>query len=295
SLFNNQLVAQEPLQGANGKFTITGTVRDSQTNRPLIGATLKLGELTTKTDKEGNFSLRGPSTTNKLSISHLGYNDTIYTITSPNKTLEIVLNPKDNQIEEVEVVSTGYQKIPKERTTGSFTYVDSKTLRRNTGMALLSRLNGVTNGLLIDRNTGNPDGLSVRGRSTIFSSTRPLIVVDNFPYEGDLDNINPNDIQSVTVLKDATAASIWGVRSGNGVIVVTTKKPKDRLSVELSSNFLFRKRPDLSTERWMSSSDFIDSEIFLFEKGYYDRDINVPYQQISPVVEILDQVRDGSL
>src|SRR5690606_36417524 len=82
SLFNNQLVAQEPLQGANGKFTITGTVRDYQTNRPLIGATLKLGELTTKTDKEGKFSLKGPSTTNKLSISHFGYNATIFTITS---------------------------------------------------------------------------------------------------------------------------------------------------------------------------------------------------------------------
>src|SRR5690606_41373627 len=104
--------------------------------------------------------------------------------------------------------------------------------RRNPGMSLLSRLNAVTNGLLIARNTGNPDGLSVRGRSTIFSSTRPLSVVDSFPYDGDLDNINPNDIQSDTVVKDATAASIWGVRFGNGVIVITTKKPKDRLSVE---------------------------------------------------------------
>src|SRR5690606_24143439 len=73
SLFNNQLVAQEPLHGANGKFTITGTVRDSQTNRPLIGATLTLGELITKSDMEGKFSLRGPSSTNKLIISHLGY------------------------------------------------------------------------------------------------------------------------------------------------------------------------------------------------------------------------------
>ncbi len=295
SLFNNQLVAQEPRQGADGKFTITGTVRDSQTNRPLIGATLKLGELTTKTDKEGKFSLKGPSTTNKLSISHLGYNDTISTITSTNKTLGIVLSPIDNRIEEVEVVSTGYQKIPKERATGSFSYVDSKTLQRNPGMSLISRLNGVTNGLLIDRNAGNPDGLSIRGRSTIFSNTKPLIVIDNFPYEGDLDNINPNDIESITVLKDATAASIWGVRSGNGVIIITTKTPKGKLSIEYSSNYLFRKKPNLFTEKLMSPSDFIDSEIFLFDQGYFDRDINVPYQQISPIVNILNQLRIGEI
>lgn len=295
SLFNNQLVAQEPLHGANGKFTITGTVRDFQTNRPLTGASLKLGELTTKTDKEGKFSLRGPFSTNRLSISHLGYNDTIFTITSPNKTLEIVLNPKDNQIEEVEVVSTGYQKIPKERATGSFTYVDSKTLQRNTGMALLSRLNGVANGLLIDRNTGNSDGISVRGRSTIFSSTRPLIVVDNFPYEGNLENINPNDIESVTVLKDATAASIWGVRSANGVIVVTTKKAKDHFRAEFSSTFSTASKPDLFYQPQMSSKDFIEVEKYLFQQGYYDKTINTRYEDISAVVEVLDQVRTGKL
>lgn len=295
SLFNNQLDAQEPLPGANGQTVITGTVMDFYTDMPLEGSNIRIGTLRAMTDRKGHFSLSGPFKNTELTVTHQGYRDTTISIPRKPVHLEVRMRAAQNRIEEIEVVSTGYQSIPRERATGSFSFVDSKTIQRNPGMNLLSRLNGVTNGLLIDRNTGNPDGLSVRGRSTIFSSTRPLIVVDNFPYEGDLDNINPNDIQSVTVLKDATAASIWGVRSGNGVIVVTTKKPMDRLSVELSSNFLFRKRPDLSTERWMSSSDFIDSEIFLFEKGYYDRDINVPYQQISPVVEILAQVRDGSL
>ena len=295
SLFNNQLDAQEPLPGANGQTVITGTVMDFYSDMPLEGSNIRIGTLRAMTDRKGHFSLSGPFKNTELTVTHQGYRDTTISIPRKPVHLEVRMRAVQNRIEEIEVVSTGYQSIPRERATGSFSFVDSKTIRRNPGMSLLSRLNGVTNGLLIDRNTGNPDGLSVRGRSTIFSSTRPLIVVDNFPYEGDLDNINPNDIQSVTVLKDATAASIWGVRSGNGVIVITTKKPKDRLSVEFSSNFLFRKRPDLSTERWMSSSDFIDSEIFLFEKGYYDRDISVPYQQISPIVEILRRAREGSL
>jgi len=296
SLFNNQLVeAQEPQKGAIGKLFISGTVKDAVTKEPLKGTTLKIGNRTSKSDNLGKFSLSGSINSDKLFISHLGYKDTILSISQVDMVLDIQLRPKENMIEQVEVINTGYQKIQKDRTTGSFAHVDAKTLQRNPSMNLLSRLNGVANGLLIDRNAGNPDGLSVRGRSTIFSNTKPLIVIDNFPYEGDLDNINPNDIESVTVLKDATAASIWGVRSGNGVIVITTKQPKDKLSVEYSSNFLFRKRPNLFTEKLMSSSDFIDSEIWLFDKGYFDRDINVPYQQISPVVNILNQMRTGEI
>src|SRR5690606_27522211 len=200
-----------------------------------------------------------------------------------------------NYIEEVEVVSTGYQSIPKERATGSFAHVNSEMLNRNPSMNILSRLDGITNGLLLDQNTGNPDRISVRGRSTLFSSTRPLIVVDNFPFEGDISNISPNDIESVTVLKDAAAASIWGVRSGNGVIVITTKKAKDRFRIDFSSNLLVAKKPDLFYAKQMSSSEFIDVEKLLFEQGEYDRDINTIYKNISPVVNLLHQQRLGEL
>ncbi|MGO3307349.1 MAG: TonB-dependent receptor plug domain-containing protein, partial [Sphingobacterium sp.] len=264
-------------------------------NKPIEGVSINSEESRTTTDKQGEFSISVSAQSRNLNLKHIGFITKQVTYNANTSVLNIQLQPIENQIEEVEVISTGYQQIPKERATGSFAHIDAKTLQRNPSMSLMSRLDGVANGLLINGNTGNPDGLSVRGRSTIFSSTRPLIVVDNFPFEGDLDNINPNDIESVTILKDATAASIWGVRSGNGVIVITTKKGKSGIDVEFSSNFLVAKKPDLFYEKQMSTSDFIDSEIWLFQQGYFDGDINSKFENISPVVSLLEQVRSRAL
>ena len=131
--------------------------------------------------------------------------------------------------------STGYQKIPKERATGSFVQVDSMLLNRSVSTNILDRLDGVTSGLIFNKNkpNGTFTDISIRGRSTIFGNDKPLIVLDNFPYEGDASNINPNDVASITVLKDAAAASIWGTRAGNGVIVINTKNAKFGQSLEV--------------------------------------------------------------
>src|SRR5690606_39862371 len=109
------------------------------------------------------------------------------------------------------IVSTGYETIPKERATGSFFIVDSALLHRRVSTGILERLDGVVSGLIFNRNQPGPANnseISIRGRSTIFANPDPLIILDNFPYEGDIDNINPNDIATVSVLKDAAAASI---------------------------------------------------------------------------------------
>ncbi len=292
------LLAQTPRKdsGAEGLISINGTVVSSIDGKPIQGVSIRVegekGRGSTKVD--GSFSLHVTNPKGTLSFSHVGFKrlDLHYVA---GVSMDVQLIPLENQLNEVEVVSTGYQKISKERATGSFVQVDNKTLQRNPAMNILSRLDGVTNGLLLDENAGNPDGLSVRGRSTLFSNTRPLIVVDNFPFEGDLDNINPNDIESVTVLKDATAASIWGVRSGNGVIVLTTKKGKTKTTIDFTSNFLIAKKPNLFYQKQLSSSEFIDSEIDLFQRGYYDKDINTVYKNISPVVSLLERVRFGDL
>ncbi|MGO1597923.1 MAG: SusC/RagA family TonB-linked outer membrane protein [Sphingobacterium sp.] len=294
SLFNNS-VAQEPRRdGAYGSNQIEGVVFSSETGNPVENATVSSGNNRTKTDRQGKFDIITQE--GRLHVRHMGYQDTIIKVQPGSIPLTILLIPSENTIEEIEVVNTGYQQISRERATGSFTLVDDETLNRSTGMDLLSRLNGVTNGLLLDQNTGNSDGISVRGRSTLFSSTRPLIVVDNFPYEGEIDNINPNDIESVTVLKDATAASIWGVRSGNGVIVITTKKAKNqKLTVDFTTNTSFGTKPDLFYRKQMSTSDYIDVERWLFEQGYFDADLNTGYERVSPVVHLLDEVRKGNL
>src|SRR5690606_34190767 len=117
---------------------------------------------------------------------------------------------------------------------------------------------------------GNKSFASIRGRSTIFGNPDPLIVVDDFPFEGNLDAINPNDVESITILKDAAAASLWGTRAGNGVIVITTKRGQlTHPIVNVSSGVGITNRPDLFSTPQMTTSEYIELQQFLFEKGFY--------------------------
>ncbi|MBB5436934.1 TonB-linked SusC/RagA family outer membrane protein [Pedobacter sp. AK017] len=191
-------------------------------------------------------------------------------------------------------VSTGYQKIPKERATGSFAIVTNKDFNRRLSTDVLSRLDGMVSGLTFNTNTSKTNDISIRGMSTIFSNTQPLIVVDNFPYDGDIRNLNPNDIESVTVLKDAAAASIWGARAGNGVIVISTKKGQANqpLKVAFTSNFTLGQKPDLFyNPSYLNSTDYIGVERFLYSKGFYNVNIanTTSNPVLSPVVELLAQ------
>lgn len=209
---------------------------------------------------------------------------------------------QEYDLKQVEIVSTGYQKLPKERATGSFVSVDSAQLNRRVSTDILSRLEGITSGLLFNKNTlssnsGNLD-LSIRGRSTIYANDQPLIILDNFPFNGDFNSINPNDVASINVLKDAAAASIWGVRAGNGVIVITTKRGKygQALNLNFNSNLTVSGKADLFyNPNYLSSSDFIDIERYLFNNGKYDAALNdkVNYPVVSQAVQILNRQRLG--
>ncbi|MCK7554026.1 TonB-dependent receptor plug domain-containing protein [Chitinophaga sedimenti] len=127
------------------------------------------------------------------------------------------------QLSTVTVVNTGFQQLNKERATGSFGYIDKEQLGRPT-TNIASRIIGTTAGVQAKLDVdGNPT-FEIRGKSSLYATASPLVVVDGFPISGDFNTINPNDVESVTILKDAAAASIWGARSANGVIVVTTKK-----------------------------------------------------------------------
>ncbi|MEB2778757.1 TonB-dependent receptor plug domain-containing protein, partial [Algoriphagus sp. D3-2-R+10] len=163
---------------------------------------------------------------------------------------------------EVEVVSTGYQEIPRERASGSFVQLGQEMVNRRVSTNILDRLQDITPGLIFNRFNESQDPISIRGRSTIFANTTPLVVVDNFPYDGPLENINPNDVESFTILRDAAAASIWGARAGNGVIVITTKKGKSGSApkVSLNTNLIFTEKPDLFYSPRMDNSDFVEVE-----------------------------------
>lgn len=284
--------------------SVKGKLMDEQ-RMAIPNATVRiLGEKRfTLSDKNGNFALPNVLTTDTLTISCIGFKETKVIIGNRTDLGELALIQDNTQLMDVEVVSTGYQQIPKERATGSFVQVDSKLLNRRISTNILDRLEGIASGLSFNKNTStvngsNPSALSIRGRSTIFANPNPLIVVDNFPFTGNLSSINPNDIATITVLKDAAAASIWGALSGNGVIVITTKRGKagSAAKVDFSANLTVAERPDLYQAPRLSSSSFIEIEKFLFDKGYYNSRITSTTRPVlSPVVEILVQQRNGQI
>ncbi|KAA8475686.1 TonB-linked SusC/RagA family outer membrane protein [Arcticibacter tournemirensis] len=271
---------------------LTGRVLSTKDRSPLTGATIRVknSKAGTSTGRDGSFSLTLPSSKADLIISYVGFEPLELSVTLPLKSpLEIFLRESAAGLQEV-MVSTGYQSLPRERSTGSFSQVDNRRFNQQVSTDVISRLEAVAGGLSVGRT--NNSGLMVRGLSTIQGVKGPLIVLDNFPYEGNIDNINPNDVENITILKDAAAASIWGSRAGNGVIVITTKKGRlnQPLAIELNSNVTVSGKPDLSYLRPMSSSDFIDVERMLYEKGYYnDKFASARKPAVSPVVELLDQ------
>lgn len=285
-----------------GRIFVNGTVTTAE-NIALAGASVKIlsNDKTAVTDGEGKFTLDEVEEQDMLSISYIGY-QTIEVKAA--RTISARLQASPTSLSEVSVVSTGYQIIPKERATGSFVQVDNELLNRRVSTNIIDRLEGVVPGLIFNRNalpSGESLGISIRGRSTISTNVNanPLVVVDNFPYEGDISNLNPNDIESITVLKDAAAASIWGARAGNGVIVITTKGGKfgRPLQINLNTNITVGQRPDLFySKSFIGSAEYIDIEQDLFNRGFFATDFSGTGKlMVSPVAELLEQVRVGSI
>ena len=262
-----------------------------ENDQVLAGATVKVkGTNTiTKSNEKGEFYLAGVQDDAVLEISYIGFKALEIPVKGAVMPLEIKLNVATGELEEVKVTySTGYQNIPKERATGSFERISNDAINQRITTDVLSRLEGVSS-ILFDKNSTRPP-LTIRGFSSINISKNPLIILDNFPYEGNINNINPNDIESISILKDAAASSIWGARAGNGVIVITTKKGKfnQKTKLEFISNVTIIKEPDLSYLNPISSTDFIDVEKQLYTAGFYDNKINDLFRPaLSPVVEIL--------
>lgn len=289
---------------AQNTNTISGKII-TPLEAPISGAglTLRNSKRQTLSGINGAFTLKALIFPDTLIIEHTGYATKHIIVTaSTSLPLSIILEPTTTTLDEV-VVNTGYQDIPKERIAGSFFKIDNTLFNRRFSTNVIERLEGLAPGLVFNRNTiastsGSLD-LSIRGQNTLFANAQPLIVVDNFPYDGDINNLNAADIESITLLKDAAAASIWGARSGNGVIVITTKKGKQDLplSVNLISNVNIGARPDLFySPNFLPSSDFISLEQELFNRNFYNADLsNINRPPVSPVVELLALHRAGQM
>lgn len=286
----------------NAQHFIAGTVFSSIDNIPVSGVSImveKIGK-SVSTDQRGRFLIGLPAGSYLIKINHVGYTEQQATFVVPS-TSELIffLKPEERHLAEVAIFSTGYQTLPKERITGSYVQIDQQLFNRRVSPNLINRLEDVTSGLIFNKSaTSGKDDIGIRGRSTIEGNSNPLIILDNFPFDGDISTINPNDVESITILKDAAAASIWGARSGNGVIVINTKKGKFNQSPEISfnSSLTIGAKPDLFYTAKMSVSDFIDMEVTLFGKGFYKSTENSTKKApLSPVVELLIAKRDKKI
>ncbi|WP_236537011.1 SusC/RagA family TonB-linked outer membrane protein [Sphingobacterium composti] len=204
---------------------ISGKVVDQQGNA-IVGATIKnsLTKAQTQTDANGTFNIEG-KINDVLVIKFVGYSEVVHSV-SQNDNLTIVLEEEGQQIEEV-LVSIGYQQIRKSDVTGAISSVKADELNLSSpklGQAMVGKVAGVQ----IMQTSGAPyDGtkIRVRGMGSINAGTDPLYVIDGYPAGNNL-NINPNDIESIDVLKDAASAAIYGSRGASGVVLINTKRGK---------------------------------------------------------------------
>ncbi len=264
--------------------------------KPIANATLRYGDYDVISDTEGYCVLKSPRLPVLLSCTHMNFKKLEVWVKS-TADLTIVMQPNETHIEEV-VVNTGYYALPKERVTGSFTVLDKEKLTFHADNNILNRMEGMANGVYFDKRSvtgedfGNDPTIRIRGLSTIEGNTAPLVILDNFPFYGDLQSINPNDVESITILRDAAAASIWGAQAGNGVIVITSKKAnyKDNLQVVFNSGVTWRDKPDLFySQQYLPSATVMGIEEELFAKKAYTENDRT---KIPQYVELLIKKRD---
>lgn len=278
--------------------TLRGRIQNSD-GLPLGGASIRLGKGgETLSDAKGYFVLSVKNgLPDSLLVSYVGYQTQRRIINTTQEVVSIAMQSTNAVMEEV-IVSTGFQRVSKERLTGSVVTANNELINRTAGTTILDRLDGVTPGLLFDKRNPAEPRLQIRGLFTLSEAiSQPLIVVDNFPFEGSIEEINPNDVEDVTILRDAAAASIWGARAGNGVIVITTKKgaPNQKPKLSASGATTITGKPRLMTLPILGSKEVIELERDLFNKGAYnamERDI---YSPLNPLQELLFAHRRGEI
>lgn len=244
--------------------TVAGTVFD-ETGEPLIGASVVVvgQSIGAATDIDGHYSLRIPATATQLTFSYVGYENLTVNITAD--VIDVTLKPDNQVLEEVVVIGYGVRK--KDDLTGSVSTVGEKDFNRGMVSSPEELINGKMPGVQIVNTGGSTTGgstIRIRGGASLNASNDPLIVIDGVPMEvggyiqgqgNFLSMINPNDIESMTVLKDASSTAIYGSRASNGVIIITTKKGKGN-GVKVSSQSTNSISTKTETAEMLSRDEF---------------------------------------
>jgi TonB-linked SusC/RagA family outer membrane protein len=294
-LFSPRASGSNPTAGTaqNDELYITGRVNDEVGNS-IPGATIKANTSSraVSTDAQGRFAMFLATNTREIAISYLGYETQSIQINAQNKS--IVVNMKvaaGKLLEEVNIVSNGYQALPRERSTGSAVTISSKDIEKIKVSNLVQVLESMVAGVKVNVNAGdnsflyrnsqiainsgtrsvgqNDYNMTIRGNSTLSGERFPLVVLDGAITELDLSTINPNDIENITFLKDAAAASIWGTRAANGVIVITNKKGRNNQAprINFSTTASVSNSPDLGQLNTMNAAQTISYEQELVAKN----------------------------
>lgn len=284
SFNEKQIVIQEKStsQTQSQLIKINGVVTD-RSQVPIAGvAVMVVGtKRGTYTDENGKFEIDIPRARGtSVSFSMIGMNTQI--LYPDDKTFyQIVM--AESQLQLSDAVVTGYQTLPRERVTGAFTTLDSTVLSRERSFSIKDKLEGLVPGLYFEPNYVEDQyptdqasrSIIIRGAST-FGDSNPLIVIDGFPVSSASNpwtSINPDDIQNVTVLKDASAASIWGAQAANGVIVITTKRGQSTTpKVDVAVDFYAQSAPNLNKIPWASSEQAVELYKWMaFQTNYLDQ------------------------
>lgn len=264
-------------------ITIKGKVTD-RNDEPLPGVSILIKGTTQgiATDMDGHFILSDVLPDAILEVSYVGMKSQTIAVNG-RTTFNIVM--EDDELVLNELVVTGYQTLSKERVTGSYAVVSEKNTQGKLETNVLSRIEGLVAGI---NKTTRDDKIVIRGITTIHGEQNPLYIVDGMPYQGDLNAINPTEVQNITVLKDASASSIYGARAANGVIVITTKRGKEgKTRISYNGSVKLMPKPDLNYLNLMNSSELIDLQIEGFN-FYHDKYSALNRRiALNPVIELL--------
>ncbi len=230
-----------PVHAQQGSQAVTGTVRDNS-GQPVIGATVlvKGTNIGTTVGLNGAFSVNIPEETGVLVVSRIG-NETVEVTVRKGQAIDVVLEEASSQIEDVVVVGYGVQK--KASVTGAISTVDLNELQKSTMPSLATALAGHVSGLTSSQMGGGQPGMDestmyLRGAATL-NGQSPLVLIDGVPRDN-IRTIDPSEVESVSVLKDASATAVFGVRGANGVIIITTRRGKEgtaKLSLSYNQTF----------------------------------------------------------
>ena len=218
---------------------VNGVVVDKKTNQPISGVnvSIKAANQSTSTDFDGKFKWSKVKKGDKIAFSYVGYKNETITF-DDQKTLTVSLVEEANVLQDV-VVQVGYGSVKKKDATGSVEVLTTKEMNKGYVSTVEGLLNGRAAGVVVTQGGRPGDGaaIRIRGESSLYGKNDPLVVVDGVAIENGLNSINPNDIETISVLKDASSTAIYGNRASAGVIMITTKKgAKGDLKVSFNSN-----------------------------------------------------------